>query len=369
MNRHVVVVGPEAVRGAGPADPELVRTALAHIDDRLVVYRDEVKAVRALWAELLADVEGNDVVVVLPSWWSGTRVALVESVLAAPGRTVGVVRRIDACRHGAVVELGAEFAVVHRGVQPCVAVPRGSAAVARIAAALNEATRVTIDVPEGIAAAPELASELVRRLRHRGVDVVRADDTAVAAAARDLPDVPAQPRRSWRPAAPLVLAAAAVCALGTAAALQSGPEPRPATRWVVEGLVTVEVPAEWAVERVTEGPGSARVQVVSPDEPRVVIHLTYARVPGHESLGQTAEVLRTAIGAESEGRFVDFDAELSRAGRTGVGYRERRRDSTVDWMVVLDGGVRIAVGCERAQRADGWPQACEHAVATARRVS
>ena len=139
--------------------------------------------------------------------------------------------------------------------------------------------------------------------------------------------------------------------------------------WVVEGRVAVEVPADWKVERVTTGPGSARLQVVSPSDPKAAIHLTQSVVPKQQSLATAAEVLRNSLAAQPEGVFVDFTVADRQADRAAITYREVRPGHLVDWTVLLDGGVRIAVGCQSA-RDRGWPAwICERAIRSARVVA
>ena len=50
------------------------------------------------------------------------------------------------------------------------------------------------------------------------------------------------------------------------------------TTFLVEGRVALEVPAQWPMQRVVAGPGSARVQVTSPSDPEVALHVTQSRL-------------------------------------------------------------------------------------------
>jgi type VII secretion-associated protein (TIGR03931 family) len=138
--------------------------------------------------------------------------------------------------------------------------------------------------------------------------------------------------------------------------------------WVVEGRVAVEMPAHWTVERVASGPGSARVQVFSPGEPRVAIHVTQARVRVQETLRETAAALKAALDDQPPGVFADFNPGDYRAGRPAVTYRERRAAIAVDWVVMLDRGVRIAVGCQHAVDRTDPEVVCERAIRTAHAV-
>ena len=100
----------------------------------------------------------------------------------------------------------------------------------------------------------------------------------------------------------------------------------PATE-LVEGRVAVQIPAGWSVQRITGGPGSARVQVVSPVDPGAILHITQSRVPTAD-LAATADALRSAAAAQPPGVFVDFRPDDRRAGRPAVTYREVRPATT-----------------------------------------
>ena len=52
------------------------------------------------------------------------------------------------------------------------------------------------------------------------------------------------------------------------------------TTFLVEGRVALTVPANWPTQRVVAGPGSARVQVTSPSDPEVALHVTQSPVAG-----------------------------------------------------------------------------------------
>ena len=140
------------------------------------------------------------------------------------------------------------------------------------------------------------------------------------------------------------------------------------TTFLVEGRVALTVPANWPTQRVVAGPGSARVQVTSPSDPEVALHVTQSPVPG-ESLGDTAERLKRAIDAEPAGVFVDFNPSGYSAGRPAVTYREVRAGHHVRWTVLLDGPVRISIGCQsRPGGEDAVRDACEQAVRSAHAI-
>jgi type VII secretion-associated protein (TIGR03931 family) len=108
--------------------------------------------------------------------------------------------------------------------------------------------------------------------------------------------------------------------------------------------------------------------VVSPSDPKAAIHLTQSVVPMQQSLATAAEVLRNSLAAQPKGVFVDFTVADRQADRPAITYREVRPGHLVDWTVLLDGGVRIAVGCQSA-RDRGWPAwICERAIRSARVV-
>ena len=138
------------------------------------------------------------------------------------------------------------------------------------------------------------------------------------------------------------------------------------TSFLVEGRVALTVPADWLTQRVVAGPGSPRVQVTSPSDPEVALHVTQSPVAG-ETLTGTAEQLKRAIDAEPAGVFVDFDPAGATAGRPAVTYRELRADHHVRWTVFVDGPVRISIGCQsRPDGEDAVREACEQAVRSAR---
>jgi type VII secretion-associated protein (TIGR03931 family) len=134
----------------------------------------------------------------------------------------------------------------------------------------------------------------------------------------------------------------------------------------VEGHVVLEIPAQWPARRIVAGPGSARVQITSPTDPEVALHLTQSRValPG---LDATAEFLKTAIDAAPVGVFVDFNPRGRSAGRPVVTYREIRVGHDIRWTVWVDRLIRISIGCQNPPgREDAVSQECEVAIRSAR---
>jgi type VII secretion-associated protein (TIGR03931 family) len=169
-------------------------------------------------------------------------------------------------------------------------------------------------------------------------------------------------------AAAVVLAAAVPVVVGGG---HHGVAPAPSapTTFLVEGRVALTVPANWTAQRMLAGPGSARVQVTSPTDPEAALHVTQSPVPADETLSTTAERLRRAIGSEQDGVFVDFDPSGVSAGRPAVTYREVRANHQVRWTVVIDGPVRISIGCQsRSGSEDAVRDVCEQAVRSAHAI-
>jgi type VII secretion-associated protein (TIGR03931 family) len=109
------------------------------------------------------------------------------------------------------------------------------------------------------------------------------------------------------------------------------------------------------------------VQVNSPSKDGDAILLTQST--GQESLAAAAEVLRRALDEQPAGVFVDFTATARRADRTVIGYREIRQERHVEWSVLLDRGVRIAIGCQHAPDRPVPQRACEQAIRSARTLA
>jgi type VII secretion-associated protein (TIGR03931 family) len=376
----VVVVGPADVIGIREVDAELVQAAFEAIDDAVALVDDRVVPVEQLWCEVMEAAIGPDaraVTLVCPTWWRPSSTDLVRSSVRAVGHldaNVVLLRRAEVLRSDqstVVVEIAPDFVVVHApGVERAV-VPRIDdlrTVVAAVVTRVGDADAVTIDLPCGVAGAKRLSDDLARALRSRGSEVSLADDRTVLRAAR----VDRPPRRALmrivQPRAAVLAAAGVVVSALVAAAAGSGSEDTDpataATTWLVEARVAVEVPAGWHIERITSGPGSARVQVVSPTDPHVAIHVTQSA--GQESLDAAAELLRRALGEQPDGVFVDFTAADRRAEKTVITYREIRADHHVDWVVLLERGVRIAIGCQHAPDRPPPERICEQAIRSAR---
>jgi type VII secretion-associated protein (TIGR03931 family) len=231
---------------------------------------------------------------------------------------------------------------------------------------------VWVDGPAGVPGAAELAAMITAALHTAGTPARIADGRQLRRTTTELAnpgdDKPGE--RRWRTAA---AAAAVAVGLGGIAATAlwgpGAPRPEPPTTALVEGRVTTRIPVDWVVRHVTVGPGSARVEVASPHHAGALLHVTQARVPT-DDLAATAAALRTALDAQPPGVFVDFNPSDRRAGRMAVTYREVRSGHDITWTVVVDGGMRIGIGCQAPPGRRGDIDAvCDEAVRTARAIA
>lgn len=406
MNPHrtVIEAGPVTIRrlccGTGAvADDEtseVVGAALDAIDDRVALVGERPVAVASLWSDALRSAAcalGRGMVVVHPSWWSPSRVRVLSSAAATVSGDVLVrtrswllIRDADADAEATVVVEITDGMVVVGGTHG-VAIPRrrpphpvADEAVAVLAG--MPADRVVIDAP--VPGASTIAASIADAARANGQAVVRVDDARLVRLARSTGsgDEPTAARErggrarsrgralSGLGAATIVLAAAAPAAMsaGRHGVVSPPPVAAPPTTFLVEGRVAVTVPADWPTHRVLAGPGSARVQITSPADPEVALHVTQSPAAG-ETLGGAAERLKRAIGAEPAGVFVDFNPAGTSAGRPAVTYREVRPGHQVRWTVLLDGPVRISLGCQsRPGGEDAVRAVCERAVRSAHAV-
>jgi len=402
----IIEAGPGVIRrlccGASePLDAELIGTALDAIDDRVALVGERPKSVDSVWRAALRSVagaHGTGVVVVHPSWWSSSRVGVLSAAAhTLPGdarvrpRSWLLARAtLAGCPATVVVEIAEQLVMVAgAGVDQVVAIPR-LGEPRRVAEEVAEAISrmagiVLLDAPDTVGGAPALATALADAVRGAGRTVVHIDDARLkrlARAARPARAAP-EPRPAvggdrsrpatyqWVAGATAVILAVAVPTL--AAGARHGVAPaRPApTTFLVEGRVALTVPADWPTRRVVTGPGSARVQATSPSDLEVALHITQSHVPG-ETLSGTADRLKRAIDAEPAGVFVDFNPSGATAGRPAVTYREVRATHHVRWTVLLDGAVRISVGCQSRPGGPGGydavRDACEQAVRSAHAI-
>ena len=385
---------------SGHAEPVLASAALDGGDGRFVLVDDQPLPIGEAWRAALQPVlDGADrAVLIHPSWWPAPRIDtarraaedVVEDVDLIPRWQVlahphdGGTIVIETAPHAVVVLLdGAPIAVCSRSPAPDVV----AGEVARIVVARRGDRPVIIDAPLRVSGADTVATLLLTRLSAARVRAVIAGEDQMIAAAEELvaavsiaADAAAisggagnGPRRRWGYLA-AGIAAVAVTAVGVAT---EGPE-RPGDQWdhqdaiattaLVDGRVVMQVPADWAVRRVTDGPGSARVEVMSPADQDAVLHLTQSRLAVTD-LAATAAALRSAVDAEPSGVFVDFNPADTRGGRPAVTYREVRPGRDIKWTVLVDGDLRISIGCQQAtSRAASVAAACDDAVRSARQV-
>ena len=416
-HRVMIEAGPGLVRRlccdtGAVADAEMCEAALDAIDDQVALVDGRPVAVEALWRTMLRSLHCGSregVTVVHPSWWPASRVDLVTKAARAhcPGDYVAqprswLLRRLcrirpdwadsgpdsDEC---AVVEIADRLVAI--GGTEVVAVPRLTEPnpvadeVARVIAGMAPGT-VLIDGPRTVPGAPALAASIADAVRGGGHKVLQVDDTRLpglarlAAAARS--PRPSEPQAAFRrgrvPSRGRTLAALAAAGVVLAVLGPTVPGSAPAgrhdaapavlapTTFLVEGRVALTVPASWPTQQVVAGPGSARVQVTSPSDPEVALHVTQSSVVG-ETLSSTAERLKQAIAAEPDGVFVDFNPSGSSAGRPAVTYLEVRATHHVRWTVLLDGSVQISVGCQsRLGGEDAVREVCDQAVRSAHAV-
>lgn len=395
MSAHVVEVGPNAIRrlccGVGTvADRKLERLALESLDDAVTLLDLHPVTVGSLWRSVLESVKcagAESVIVIHPSWWSPSRVGIVSAAADVFGDGVMMTPRSTLLRRASrdpatIIEITDGFVVVaglavtaetRRGEQRGVAEAVVSS-VRRMASGGVET--VVIDAPRTVRGAGELSAHIAKELRDAGgMVVMQVDDIEMRKLAGGLSSVDGQHRhegtphvgsRRWKLAAVVPIVSVV---LGVGVLLHhSAPPGRDAasTTYVVEGHVALEVPARWTVRRVVAGPGSARLQISSPSDPEVALHVTQSRV-ALESLDATAEFLRGAIDAAPAGVFIDFNPAGRSAGRPVVTYREVRATHDVRWTVWVDKAVRISIGCQSRRGHDqAVRQECDLAVRTAR---
>lgn len=405
-HRAIIETGPGTIRRlcCGPIDvandevPEVVAAALGAIDDRVALVGERPTAVASLWSDALRSVACPDcsgVVVVHPSWWSSSRVGVVsaaaatvfDDVLALP-RSRLLRRAAGAESEATVVEIterlvvitDAEVVGVPRRPEPHVVAKEVAGLIADMAPAV-----LLIDIPSAVAEASTVAASIAEAARMHAQVVMQVDEVRLARLARlatrqHRPEASRIARggriraraRTMTGFAAVAIVLAAAPALMTVGRHEAAiPPPRvehaPAT-FLVEGRVAVTVPVDWTIQRVVAGPGSARVQVTSPSDPEVALHITQSPVVG-ETLSGTAERLKRAIDGEAVGVFVDFDPLGASVGRPAVTYREVRAGHHVLWTVLLDGPVRISVGCQSRPGAEDTVRGvCEQAVRSAHAI-
>ena len=387
MTEVVVEVGPQTIRGPNSARAEWVSAALDCIDDEIALLDEQPVAVAAVWRELFRSVLPDCVetaVLVCPTWWPSPRIERVREAAAATSANVVVLQRAQVLARDApgitsVIEIAPEFVVVSRAGCVIAAVPRlgESADVARtVADAVGAATAVLVDVPAGVDDAVALAGAISERLRDDGVAVTTVRQDRVLAVVPNQPTPRAHglesPGRRWPRVAVLAAVFVSVALLCVGLAARSDMNGSQATSMpmtlLVEGRVAVKIPTQWAVRRITSGPGSARVQVMAPDDATAVL-ITQSQVRRGESLSATAAALRTALDDQQTGVFDQFNPDDRPADRPAATYLERREGRQIDWAVFVDNTMRIGIGC---QSVPGSEQAvryvCDEAIRSAHAV-
>jgi type VII secretion-associated protein (TIGR03931 family) len=423
----IIEAGPGTIRrlccGTDvPADTETSErhtAALAAIDDRVALVDGRPVTVSSLWHDALRSLDCGSpdtpkaMVVVHPSWWPASRVGVVTAaangVVATPRSWLLTAASTASPDATVVVEIAERLVSIagdSKG-ERLFAIPRraGLGSVAEeVAAAVARMGRgstsvVLIDAPSAVAGATALATMIVGAVRDvdDGQTAVVIDDArlpVLAQSVRSREDESfraSQSSQSSEPAAHSggfgsrgwrrsgLVAAGFVLALAAPALAAVDRNGAPATvaaptTFLVEGRVALAVPANWPTQRVVGGPGSARVQVTSPSDPEVALHVTQSPVPDttHEALETfkaTAARLKRAIDAVPAGVFVDFNPSAVSVGRSAVTYREIRAGHQVRWTVLLDGAVQISIGCQsRPGGEDAVREVCEQAVRSAHAI-
>jgi len=371
----VVEVGPATVRGPNQAEAEWVSAGLDGIDDVLTLIGDRPVAVSDVWRKIMRDAAGGraeTLLLVCPTWWSSSRVDRVGEAARTVANDVAVLRRAEVPRDArtALLEIAQDFVVLSSPAGSVEGFRRGD--IDALVARIPTSTAVVVDSPEGVGL-------LADRLRVNGVDVTVADPEWVRRGIEETPaheavEVPAARRSTNRGARVALLAGT----LLSAAALSGGfvarhdeqpPVPDTPMTLLVEGRVGVMVPARWAIQRVTSGPGSARVQIVSPDDANVAVHITQSSLAPRETRDDVAESLRRALRQEPDGVFTEFKPSDVRADQRVMTYRERRADRHIVWFVLIDESLRIAIGCQSAPGQDeAVREVCDRAIRSAHAV-
>ncbi len=367
MRPAAVVFGPASVRGPGQVRDELVEAALTFLDDSEVVVDDRRVSVDAVLREVIDTARGDqrcneDVILVCPGWWPSSRLDRVRTAALAISAEAVVLQRSELCRRlrpdvDVVVEVADEFVVASSGRAVLIVAPRTEDVAETVVAGLGTPASVLIDVPGGIVGARALAVQIGARLRRScEVDIVGDAQLVRVAGA---PAADPRPRRTRLPAAALLLV------LLTAASMAMYREkPQRAMVLLTEGRVAVTVPADWAVERITAGTGSRRVQAAEPGGRRAVL---IVQSPAEADMAATAATLAAALEREDPRVFADLQATGERGGRQVVSYTETRAERQVDWAVFLDDGMRIAIGCQ-CSPGQTMRQICDDTIASAHAV-
>jgi type VII secretion-associated protein (TIGR03931 family) len=406
MSTHVVEVGPNNIRqlccGGEIVDAnEMVRAAIDSIDDPVALIDLRPVTVDSLWRTVLgshACGSSDRAIVVHPSWWAPTRTDLVSAaaevlageVVLRPRSWLLIQASPLESQHATVVVEIADCFVVITGTAVVAEIRRGEPerVVAAVLRSIREMTSgaaaaVVIDAPSTVGGAGALASMIAKGLHVSGrISTVQIDDARLKGLAAQIIQDERSTRESHSTEAaghgyrsrwgPMLVAVLLIVAVFGVLTLRRHPVPMGddiPTTFLVEGHVALQVPVQWPMQRVVAGPGSARVQVTSPSDPEVALHVTQSQV-AIATLSATAESLKHAIDAEPTGVFVDFNPVGTSAGRPAVTYREVRPGHDIQWIVLVDKAVRISIGCQsRHGQDDAVRRVCDLAVRSARALS
>ncbi|HYQ35460.1 MAG TPA: type VII secretion-associated protein, partial [Mycobacterium sp.] len=218
-HRAIVEAGPGTVRRlccgtvtvADGETSEVVSAALDAVDDQVALVGGRPVTVSSLWSAALRSVTcapSDGTVIVHPSWWSSSRVAVItaaaatvaDGVLTRP-RSWLLTQATDAEREEtAVVEIterlvvitAAEVVAVPRGDEPRPVAEEVARAIARIAAVAV----VLVDAPSTVTGAPTLAALIADAVGSSGQAVVQIDDArlrSLAQSAMSVADEPLEP--------------------------------------------------------------------------------------------------------------------------------------------------------------------------------
>lgn len=368
----VIEAGPATIRrldrGAPVVPDELIEAALEALDDPVALLADQPVSVDALWETALRTLLTSEpAVIVVPTGWSAARTARVKAA-AGTGRLVTRAVALSGTRPAVVVEIGPRLVVVSGArvdALPRTGDPqRVAAATARRVLALAPRTRIILDAPRGVGGATVLAGLIAERLRAADltIDVVDGLDGLSRPGTRRR-EPPSRRHRMWLAAAVLPIG---LCWLARPPAAPVA-DPMPSTTVLLEGQIAVQVPAQWPVRRITAGPGSARVVLTSPSDPRLALHVTQS--PG-DTVAAVAATIERALAEQPPGVFVDFAPAAGSAGRPALTYREIRPGHDIRWSIVLDGAVRIGIGCQSPPGSgeDVIGEICRQAVRSAHSV-
>lgn len=373
-HRTVIEAGPASIRRlcCGAKESAAATAVLEWIDDPVALVDGQPVEMPELLRSAIACREPADAVEIIhPSWWPARRVQLFTT--AARGLAGDVIIRSRAAvlagayRDSVIVEIAAQLVAITAAditAEPRIGSPAEVAAsvARRVLAAVDRPKSVVID------GSGALATLIAERLQGE-CQVTVVDELPLKPAAEPtVAPAPEPSRTRLRP----VAVAAALGVVALALRVPHAPPPDPAT-YLVEGRIAVQVPAGWPVRRVTNGPGSARVEITSPTDPDLVLHFTQAPAVGG-TLAAVAEALHKAqqlADVDTPGVFVGFDPSGTSAGRPAVTYREVRDGHHVDWAVLVDHAVRIGIGCQGGPGDDDavLRPVCERAVRSAHAIS